>query len=132
MNLASMTQQKKYQLARSGKDYVALLASDADFIVRSKDDLTALRQSGQSPLAKLKAADFAAFLDSLEFKGGGVAHGQYKPLMNALSLTEIFQVFEHLGMDKTYAIQTWDYSCVGDEGCQLIDASFCSSACQEM
>lgn len=132
MNLASMTQRKKFQLARNGAEYVALLDSDADFVVRSKDDLKALRQSGQSPLSKLKDEDFAAFADSLEFKHGGVAHGRYKPLMSALTMTEIFQVFEHMGMDKSYSIQTWDYSCVGDKGCMLIDGTFCSSACHEI
>jgi hypothetical protein len=120
-----MTQRTKYQLARTQTDYIALLASDADFIARTKDDLKALRQSGQGPLSKPSETDFTAFIDSLEFKDGGVAHGKYKSLMSALTVTEILEVFAYMGMDKTYAIHTLDYGCSG-ESCGLNDGSFCS------
>src|SRR6202012_2919709 len=82
MNIASVMQGKN-QLAKTADDYVKLLASNADWIVRSKEDFKALRQTGKGPLSKLEDADFTAFVDSLEYMHGGVAHGSYKPLMNA-------------------------------------------------
>jgi hypothetical protein len=127
MNLESIKQRKDFRLARNGEDYLALLDSNADWIVRSKDDLLLLRRSEEGPLYKLSDKDFTAFVESLEFKRGGVAHGNYKPLM-ALTLTEIFQVFEYFGMDKEYVLRTHEYECAGG-GCSFSFWSFCSSAC---
>jgi hypothetical protein len=102
--------QGKNQLARTGADYVKLVDSKADWIARSKEDFTVLRQSGKGPLSKLAEADYAAFVGSLKFEGGGVAHCTYKPLMSALTLTEIFQVFGYMGMDPAYVIETSDHA----------------------
>lgn len=128
MNLQAIDQRKKFRLARNGEEYLALLTSDADWIVRSADDMRQARLSSMNPLAKLSESDFAAFVDSLEFKNGGVAHGYYKPLMATLSLSEVFEVFEQFGMDRQYTLQIHEYACASSS-CTFSFWSFCSSAC---
>jgi hypothetical protein len=122
---------EEVKLARTGQEYLDLLLSDADWIVRSPDDLSQLRDMAGSPLAKLPEDDFRAFVDGLEFKAGGVGGGYYKPLMATLALTEIFEVFERFGMDRSYALETHDSKCIGGTTCEFSFFSFCpSSVCQ--
>ena len=59
MNVAPLDRSK---LAKTGEQYLDLLLSDADWIVRTPDDLRQLRGSGDGPLAKLPEGDFEAFL----------------------------------------------------------------------
>src|ERR1700742_4612385 len=113
MNVTLATQSTN-QLAKTGDKYLKLVGSKADWIVRSKEDFIALRQSGKGPLSKLSEADFAAFIGSLKFNGGGVAHCNYKPLMSALALREIFQVFGYMGMAPAYVMEVTHYSCIQD------------------
>ena len=115
-------------LAKSGEEYLALLASEADWIARTADDVRQLRQGDKGPLAKLSEDDFTAFLASLEFKRGGVAHGYYKPLMAALTITEIFQVFDRFGMNRDYTLSTLEAKCEGAE-CVFDFWSFCTRNC---
>ncbi|HEU0042181.1 MAG TPA: hypothetical protein VFQ15_07515 [Jiangellaceae bacterium] len=121
----------KTRLARTGQEYLDLLLSDADWIVRSPADMLQLRNMGDGPLAKLSHDDFRAFVDGLEFKAGGVGGGYYKPLMSGLALTEIFEVFERFGMSREYALETHDSKCIGGTTCEFSFFSFCpTSVCQ--
>ena len=119
----------KSKLAKTDQEYRALAAGNADWIARTADDVRQLRQSGDCPLAKLPERDFQEFLASLEFKGGGVADGYYKPLMSSLSLTEIFEVFECFGMSREYFISSSDYSC-SEYNCDNTPGAFCSHLCK--
>ena len=69
MKIAAIEQSK---LAKTGQEYLDLLASDTDWIARTVDDVRQLRVAGDGAFAKLPEDDFYAFLASLEFKGGGV------------------------------------------------------------
>lgn len=120
------------RLAKTGQEYLSLLLGDADWIVRTPEDLRQLRGGGNGPLAKLAEDDFQAFVDGLEFKTGGVGGGSYEPLMSSLSLTEIFEVFERFGMSPEYALETHDAKCVGGS-CDFAFFSFCpSSVCEHI
>ena len=116
------------RLAKTGQEYLYLLDSDADWIARTADDVKQLRTAGEGAFAKLPERDFNAFLSSLEFKGGGVAHGYYRPLMFSLTLSEIFEVFERSGMSQGYARETQEAKCDGGQ-CTFDFWSFCSSSC---
>jgi hypothetical protein len=116
------------KLAKTGQDYLGLLKSKADWIVRNEEDIRALRKSEFGPLLKLPEKDFEAFVSGLEYKNGGVADGSYKPLMAYLTITEIFQVFERFGMDRGYTLRILEAKCDGGS-CAFEFWSFCSSAC---
>jgi hypothetical protein len=124
MTLAPTDQPK---LAKSGQEYRDLLDSDADWIIRSADDLTQLRESGEDPLAKVPEEDFRAFVDGLKFNRGGVAGGYYKPLMSSLTVTELFKVMERFGMGRGYALETLEARC--GPPCEFDFWHFCSSSC---
>jgi hypothetical protein len=121
------------RLAKNDQEYLELVLSDADWIVRTADDVRQLREMGEGPFAKLSEDDFHAFLDGLQFKAGGVSGGYYKPLMSALTLTEIFEVFERFGMSREYALETHDAKCVGGTVCEFEVFHFCpTSVCHHV
>lgn len=91
----------KSKLAKTDDEFKELVESDVDWIARSADDVRQLREAQYGPFGKLPEDDFREFVDSLEFNGGGVATGSYKPLMGALTLTELLEVFECFGMSKS-------------------------------
>jgi hypothetical protein len=114
----------------TGLSVLDLLSSKADWIARTADDVRQLREAGEGPLAKLPEPAFQEFLNSLEFKGGGVAHGYYKPLMFSLTLTEIFEVFERFGLSRECLLTFSDWSCNwGTGACVEEEGVFCTSAC---
>lgn len=116
----------KSKLANTDQEYINLLYSDADWIARTADDVRQLRKD--SPFAKLPESDFQEFLNRLEFKNGGLAHGYYKPLMSSLTLTEIFEMFERFGMSPELFVRYRDMACNGDF-CEFAEGLFCSIAC---
>ncbi|MFD8707040.1 hypothetical protein ACFV1W_31355 [Kitasatospora sp. NPDC059648] len=125
------------RLATTGKELRDIAASDADWIVRSADDLRQLRAAGGNALAKLPVTDFEAFLGTLKFANGGVAGGCYKPLMSTLMLSEIFEVFAHFGISAGLLAHQTDSSdscqeCTCDDAfeCSFDFWSFCSSLCE--
>jgi len=118
----------KAKLAKTDQEYLGLLSGGVDWIARTADHVSKLRESGDSPLAKLSPRDFDEFLASLEFKNGGLAHGSYKPLMSSLTLTEIFEVFERFGMSQECFLRYKDMACNGDY-CEYAEGIFCSVAC---
>jgi hypothetical protein len=115
----------KSELATSHEEFRELVEGDADWIARSADDVRQLRETGYGPLVKLPEADFRAFLASLEFEGGAVSTGSYRPLMATLSLTDIFEVFERFGMSRELALEDQESACVGGT-CEWSWGSFCS------
>ncbi|MFE9481309.1 hypothetical protein ACFYNM_22220 [Streptomyces spororaveus] len=122
----------KSRLAKTGQEFLDLVASDADWIVRSKDDLVLLREKeDDGPLAKLPEPDFVAFANSLKFAGGGVVTGYYKALMPSLTLTEIHQVFERFGMSPEYFIDVLEAKCEGGDW-SFDFWSFCASTCKHV
>lgn len=126
------------RLATTGEELRALAASDADWIVRSADDVWQLREAGNNAFAKLPRTDFIAFAESLQFHNGGVVGGCYKPLMSTLMLSEIFEVFAHFGISAgLLACQTdREESCqecycdTSEMRCKFEFWSFCSSLCR--
>jgi hypothetical protein len=117
----------KSKLAKTGQEYRDLLASDADWIVRSADDLLQFRGAGGNAHARVAERDFQAFVDGLEFKDGGVVTGSYRPLMASLTISEIFEVFESFGMDRQLANDTLEAKC--GPPCEFDFWSFCASNC---
>lgn len=118
----------KSKLARTGQEFRDLIASDADWIVRTADELLQFRVAGDNAHAKVTERDFQAFVDSLKFRDdGGVVTGSYKPLMASLTISEIFDVFESFGMDRQLTLETLEEECVPP--CQFSFWSFCSSLC---
>ena len=123
MNISGMDKSK---LAKSGEEYIKLLASDADYITRSNDDFREVRRAGYGVIAKLPEADFEDFISGLHYNKGGVSHGSYRPLTRSLAITEVFAVFELMGMDRTYALDCLEEKCEGG-GCVFSFWDFCSS-----
>ncbi|GAA3467115.1 hypothetical protein [Nonomuraea roseola] len=118
----------KSKLAKSDQEYKELAASDADWIIRSVEDLNYLRENDKDGVfAKLPEPDFKAFANSLIFKQGANAGGTYKFLMPSLTLTEIFEVFEHFGMAREYFSETLEEKCTA-AGCKFSFWDYCSSA----
>ncbi len=118
----------KSKLANDDEEYLALLASDADWIVRSADDLEQRREIDGDPLSKLPEDDFREFVDCIEFKLGGVGGGSYRALMSSLTLSEIFEIFERFGMSREYAMANHEYACVSG-ALEFSFWSFCSATC---
>jgi hypothetical protein len=119
----------KSKLAKSGQEYRELLASRADWIARTADDVRQLRRAENGAFAKLPESDFDAFLGSLVFKGGGVAHGYYKPLMSSLTLTDISEVFQRFGISPEYLSEIQEAECE-NAVCRFRFWSFCASSCE--
>jgi hypothetical protein len=117
------------KLAKTGSEYTQLLATDADWIARSADDVKSLRAANASPLSKLSEQDFSEFVSSLKFSGRGLGHANYKPLMSSLSLTEIYQVFAYFGLSRMYVLDTQDYYCESHGNCKSQLFSICTSTC---
>ena len=118
----------KSQLAKTGQEFRDLVASDADWIVRSADDLMQFRTAGDNAHSRVPERDYKIFVDGLEFKNGGVVTGSYRPLMASLTISEIFDVFESFGMERGLALETQEAECVGGQ-CEFSFWSFCSSLC---
>jgi hypothetical protein len=125
MKISSIDRDK---LAKTGEEYLSLLAAESDFLVRNEDDIRQLRDSGANALAQLPQRDFDAFLGSLKFKKNGVAHGSYRPLMFTLTISEIFEIFAYFGMAPEYALRTLEYECAGG-ACSFSFWNFCASNC---
>lgn len=128
MNITTIDKSK---LARTDKDLLDLAASDADWFARTSDDVRQLRKEPGTVFAKLPEPDFRAFLSTLKFNGGGVAGGCYKPLMNTLTLTEIFEVFNHFGMGMELFVDDSTDSCLecACPDCHFSFWDFCTSLC---
>lgn len=116
------------RLARNGQEYLDLVLSDADWIVRAPDDLMQLRETNSGPLAKMPEHDFRVFVDGLKFNAGGVGGGSYRALMFSLTISEIFEVFERFGMSPEYTRDTLEEKCEGGS-CKRSFWNFCSSTC---
>jgi hypothetical protein len=124
---------ERTKLARTAGEYLNLVSSDADWIARTEEDVRTLRGSLE-PLRRLPDADFEEFLAGLGYAAGGVACGSYKILMSTCTISEIFDIFERFGMDRSYALHTLEAACVqtpdmGHAECQFSFWSFCSSLC---
>jgi hypothetical protein len=121
----------KSQLARTDQELLDLVASDADWFVRTADDVRELRAAGDNPFARLPENEFLAFLATLRFKNGGVSGGSYKPLMYTLTLSDIFEVFAHLGMSMELFTREENDSCLECicPNCDFSFWDFCSSLC---
>lgn len=117
------------KLAKNGKEFLDLVASDTDEIARTADDVRQLHEAKQGAFAKLSEDEFNEFLASLQFNEKGVVTGSYKPLMSSLALSEVFEVFENFGIDRDYLTnETHDSACVNGQ-CEFAFFSFCSSLC---
>jgi hypothetical protein len=124
----------KSKLAKTDDEFKELVESDVDWIARSADDVRQLREAQYGPFGKLPEDDFREFVDSLEFNGGGVATGSYKPLMGSLTLTELLEVFECFGMSQELSFAARDQRCfnLGTENaeCRPDPFDFCTQGCQ--
>jgi len=116
----------KSKLAKTDDEFKELVESDVDWFARSADDVRQLREAQYGPFGKLPEDDFREFVDSLEFNGGGVATGSYKPLMGSLTLTELFEVFECFGMSQELSFAKRDQTCVGHgtENAECVSSQF--------
>lgn len=122
MNIANINKSK---LANDEDEFKSLVASDADWILRSPEDVMLLRKHEGSPLSKLPQTDFDEFLASLTFSQGGVSGGSYRPLMASLTINEIFDVFASFGMGMEFALRNQEEKCENGR-CVWSWGSFCS------
>jgi hypothetical protein len=121
----------KSNLAKTDDEFLELVKSNVDWIARSADDVRQLREARYGPFGNLPEDDFREFLGSLEFNGGGIYTGSYRPLMRSLSLTELFEVFECFGMSKELFLGGYDHKCVLHERrCEFVWGYFCTPACE--
>ncbi|MFJ4443353.1 hypothetical protein ACIPZ8_14830 [Pseudomonas sp. NPDC089422] len=119
----------KSLLANTKEEYLALLSSEADWFVRSNDDLTALRASNETSLSKISDENFYEFLNSIEFKGGGLGHAVYSSLMRELTLTEIQMVFSYFGIGPIVLLDYQDRYCQSNGSCVSRNFAICTSSC---
>jgi hypothetical protein len=118
----------KSRLAKTDQELRDLAGSDADWFVRTADDVRHLREVGDNAFAKLPENEFHAFLATLQFANGGVAGGSYKPLMYTLTLSEIFEVFAHFGMSMELFAREEESGCLECKApdCHFSFWDFCS------
>ena len=126
MNISTIDKSK---LAKTDQDLRQLVASDADWFARTSEDVRQLRGEAGTVFAKLPEPDFEAFLSTLKFNNGAVAGGCYKPLMNTLTLSDIFEVFAHFGMSMQLFTDEATDSCLEckSPNCDFSFWDFCSS-----
>lgn len=126
----SITEVDKTRLAKTAKEFRELASSSADWIARSPEDLRQLRSSDRrSALARIPLDEFNLFVEGLKFDKGALTCAYYKPLMSSLTLTEIFDVFEHFGMDREFTLRTLEYSCENRK-CEFNFWYLCTIACE--
>jgi hypothetical protein len=118
----------KDKLASDGSSYLALLASNADWIARNQEDVEQLRKFKGSALNKLDDKSYLAFRDSVEFKHNGLAHASYAPL-RSLTISEIAEVFSFFGLSGPYFLDRSDYYCASAGTCSPYREYVCTSAC---
>ena len=94
----NVTKIVKSLLANSEDEYKKLVSSNVDWIARSSEDVLALRNSKDHPLAKLSKNEFNEFLSSLSYGNGGISGGSYRPLLKSLTIKETFEVFASFGI----------------------------------
>lgn len=122
-----MTAFSKDSLARTAEEFNDLVASDAEWVVRSTEDLDKFRDEEGSPLAKLDDAAYREFSDSLHFHDGGIGGGTYRPLMS-LPMTDIFKVYNRFGLGDELALRMHESVCQdGEWNYSFWD--FCSPKC---
>lgn len=114
------------KLVSNGQEYLDLLRSDANWIVRTPDDLVRFREADDGALAKLPEEEFRAFVDGLKFKANGVCGGDGAPLSD-LKVSEAYEVFERFGMDRKLAAQSLGRACVHNK-CASTQDGFCFSS----
>lgn len=119
MNVAAID---KAKLAKDIPEYHQLLSTTADWIARSADDVRQLRNT--PPFSKVSDKDFEAFVTGLVFGRGGIVGATYKPLMNDLSISEIYDVFARFGISVDLATRSLEYKASGS-GCSFDFWSIC-------
>jgi hypothetical protein len=118
----------KSRLAKTVAEYHQLLASEAKWMARTAKDVQQLRNT--PPFSKLSDKDFQAFVDGLVFGRGGIVGASYKPLMNTLTITEIYDAFAHLGISVDLATRTLEFRASGS-GCEFSFWSICLNTTAE-
>lgn len=116
-------------LAKTDQEYLDLLASDADWFIRTLEDMNSLRSANVGPFAKMTQESFDEFASSLKFSQGGLGHANYKPLMRDLSLTEIFEVFGYFGLSPIKLLDYTDMECTSPGTCSRNLFKVCTSSC---
>ncbi|SSV52240.1 hypothetical protein [Acinetobacter nosocomialis] len=116
-------------LANTNEEYLALLASDADWFIRSIEDINNLKVAKIEPFTKLSEVNFEKFVKSLTFSQGGLGHANYQPLMEELTLTEIFNIFSYFGLGIIKVLDYADMRCSGPSTCVSQNFSICTSSC---
>ena len=116
-------------LAKTNQEYLDLLASNADWFIRSVEDIYNLKTAQIEPFTKLSEVNFEKFVDSLTFSQGGLGHADYQPLMAELSLTEIFSIFAYFGLSPIQVLDYQDKRCSGPSTCSTQNFSICTSSC---
>lgn len=124
----NITKIDKTRLAKDIPEYHQLLASEADWVARTADDVRQLRNT--PPFSKLSDKNFEAFVDGLVFGRGGIVGATYKPLMNELTISEIYDAFAHFGISVDLATRTLEYKAVGS-GCTFDFWSICLNETKE-
>ncbi|QJU56491.1 hypothetical protein HL653_00655 [Sphingomonas sp. AP4-R1] len=119
---------ERSKLANSGDTYKALLASDADWFVRTADDLRQLRtEDKEGGLAKLSDDVFERFVASCTFANGGIAGGKTAILTTELGLKSIFEIFNRFGADDVLILSWQERDCdPNTHHCTWDFTSFCS------
>jgi hypothetical protein len=112
----------KSRLAKTIPEYHQLLASEADWMARSAEDVRFLRNT--PPFSKLSDKDFEDFVSGLVFGRGGIVGASYKPLMSTLTISEIYDAFAHLGISVDLATRTLEFRATGS-GCEFSFWSIC-------
>ena len=88
----------KSRLAKTDEEYLALHADNTniDWLVRSAEDVQALRDAKVGPLGKLSEENYSAFFNSLQFSKGGLATMNYKPLMAELEFKDVNEMLKSI------------------------------------
>jgi hypothetical protein len=113
------------KLANTEEEYRVLITSDANWVARTPEDIRKLRSSQSSPLSKLPEPDFQTFFASLTYGNGGISGGSYRPLMETLTIKDIFEVFASFGMGMQFALDNQEAKC-NNGTCVFDFGSFCS------
>ena len=126
MQLLSRSQ---FRPSSSPEAFRDLCASKEEWLVRSQVDATQLAESEYSPWRGVPKEAVKAFVQTLEFKNGGLAHCNYSSLEPHMTVKDFMTMWEHFGIGRELVMRWADKQCARPGTCTYCNGCVCTSNC---
>src|SRR5438045_1789528 len=97
--------------ANTSEAFQKLCKTSTEWIIRSNADVEALIGSQQNPWKNVPLDALKTFVNSLEFKNGGLAHSKYSSLEDYMNVRDFFNMWAYFGIGRELFIQEADKKC---------------------